>query len=231
MSSKATEAISKGFNISTKNFGLFVPILAPIIVHLIFLILAYMVFPYRYQFGFYPFIYEIVVPNPYLIWGGYFIASIIGFIAFCIIVDMTNDIINGQPMNMNKSMKVVTSRLGTLFIASIISAIFFLTFFLIPFALFIVIISIIEGTDAIESTKRSFDFVIKNIGEVIIFIIIVIAISLILGLGFSLIPVVGAYIGAIINWIFEVIFIVSAVHLYLSLRLAIPPPPPPPPPM
>lgn len=230
MPSKATEAISKGFDISTKNFGLFIPSLGPIVIHLIFLILAYVVFPYKYQFGFYPFIYEIVVPNPYLIWGGYFIASIIGFIAFCIIVDMANDIINGRRMDMNKSMKAVTGRLGTLLIASIISAIFFLLFFLIPFALFIVVIAIIEGTDAIESTKRSFDFVIKNIGEVIVFLIIVIAISLILGIGFSLIPVVGAYIGAIISWLVEVIFIVSAVHLYLSLRLAIPPPPPPPPP-
>ncbi|MEM3383035.1 MAG: hypothetical protein QXL52_01320 [Nitrososphaerales archaeon] len=229
MSSKATEAISKGFNVSTKNFGLFIPALGPIIVHLIFLILAYIVFPIRYQFGFYPFIYEIVVPNPYLIWGGYFIASIIGFIAFCIIVDMTNDIINGRPMNMNKSMKAVTGRLGTLFIASIISAIFFLIFFLIPFALFIVVIAVIEGKDAIESTKRSFDFVIKNLGEVIIFVIIVIVIALILGLGFSLIPVVGAYIGAIISWIFDVIFIVSAVYLYLSLGQPVPPPPPPPP--
>jgi MFS family permease len=230
MSSKATEAISKGIDTSTKNFGLFIPSLGPIIVHLIFLILAYVVFPYRYQYGFYPFIYEIVVPNPYLIWGGYFIASIIGFIAFCIIVDMTNDIINGLPMNMSKSMKVVTGRLGTLLVASIISAIFFLLFFLIPFALFIVVIAIIEGTSAIESTKRSFDFVIKNLGEVVIFVIIVIVVAIIVGIGFALIPVVGAYIGAIIHWIIEVIFIAAAVHLYLSLRQAIPPPPPPPPP-
>jgi len=230
MSSKSTDALSKGVSTSTKNLGLFVPILAAIVVHLIFLILAYVVFPYRYQFGFYPFIYEVVVPNPYLIWGGYFIASIIGFIALCMIVDMANDIINGRPMNMSKSMKVVTGRLGTLLVAAIISAIFFLLFFLIPFALFIVVIAIIEGTNAIESTKRSFDFVIKNLGEVIVFVILVIVISLIFGIGFALIPVVGAYIGAIISWILNVIFIVSAVYFYLSLRLAAPAPPPPPPP-
>jgi hypothetical protein len=116
-------------------------------------------------------------------------------------------------------------RLGTLIIAAIISAIFFITFVLIPVALFIITIAMIDGTDAIESTKRSFDFVIKNLGEVIVFIIIVIVVAIIFGIGFGLIPVVGAYIGAIIGWILNVVFTVAAVHFYLSLRL--PPPPPP----
>ncbi len=225
MSSKSTEALSKGVNTSTKNPGLFVPILAPLIVQLIFLILAYVVFPER--IGFPPFFY-IEIPNPYLIWGGYFIAAIIGFIASCMIVDMANDVINGRPMNMKKSMNAVTSRLGTLFIAAIISAIFFLTFVLIPVALFIITIAIIEKTDAIESTKRAFDFFVKNLGEVLVFVIIVIVVSLILGIGFAFIPVVGAYIGAIVSWILNVIFTVSAVYFYLSLRQPMPPPPPPP---
>ncbi|MGQ9719372.1 MAG: hypothetical protein ACUVWK_06025 [Nitrososphaerales archaeon] len=226
MPSKSTEALSKGVDTSTKNFGLFVPMLAPLIIHLIFLILAYVVFPTR--IGFYPYFY-VEVPNPWLIWGGYFIASIIWFIVGCMIVDMANDIINGRPMNMNKSMKVVTGRMGTLFVAAIISAIFFLLFFLIPVALFIITIAIIEGTDAIESTKRSFDFVVKNLGEVIVFVIIVIVVEIILGIGLAFIPVVGAYLGAIGSWILNVIFTVAAVYFYLSLRQPTPPPPPPPP--
>jgi len=227
MSSRSTEALSKGVNTSTKNPGLFMPILAPLIIQLIFLILAYVVFPTR--IGFYPYFY-IEVPNPYLIWGGYFIASIIGFIASCMIVDMANDVINGRPMDMKKSMNVVTGRLGTLFVAAIISAIFFLIFVLIPVALFIITIAIIEKTDAIESTKRAFDFFVKNLGEVLVFVIVVIVVSLILGIGFAFIPVVGAYIGAIVSWILNAIFTVAAVHFYLSLKQPLAPPPPPPPP-
>lgn len=227
MSSRSTEALSKGVNTSTKNPGLFMPILAPLIIQLIFLILAYVVFPQViYFFG----IPIAVIPNPYLIWGGYFIASIIGFIASCMIVDMANDVINKRPMNLKKSMNVVTGRLGTLFIAAIISAIFFLIFVLIPVALFIITIAIIEKTDAIESTKRAFDFFIKNLGEVLVFVIVVIVVSLILGVGFAFIPVVGAYIGAIVSWILNAIFTVAAVHFYLSLKQPLAPPPPPPPP-
>lgn len=211
LSSKSTEALSKGIDTSIKNPSLFIPSLAPIVVQLFFLLLAYVVFPW-------------------IVWIGYFIASIIGFIAFCMIVDMANDVINGRLMNLKKSMDLVIGRLGTLILAAIISAVCFITFILIPVALFIITIAIIEGTDAIESTKRSFDFVIKNLGEVIVFILIVILAAIILGIGFSFIPVVGAYIGAIASWFLNVVFTVMAVHFYLSLRQPLPPSPPPPPP-
>lgn len=227
--SKSTESISQGMNTSTKNPILFVPSLAPMVIQLLFLILAYVVFPVTY--GLYPIpglYWE--APNPWLVWGGYFIASIVGFIASCMIVDMANDVINGRPIDLKKSMNLVMGRLGTLILAAIISAVCFITFVLIPVALFIITIAIIEGTDAIQSTKKAFDFVVKNIGEVIVFIIIVIVVAIVLGVGFAFIPVVGAYIGAIASWIVNVVFTVASVHFYLHLRQALPPPPPPPPP-
>lgn len=101
---------------------------------------------------------------------------------------------------------------------------------MIPVALFIITIAIVEGTDAIESTKRSFDFVVKNLEELIIFVIIVIVVWIVLGVGFALIPVVGTYIGAVVSWILNVVFTVASVHFYLSLKQSLPPPPPPPPP-
>lgn len=225
MSSKSTEALSNGVNTSTKNPLLFVPSLAPIVIHLLFLFLAYVVFPYRYHY--FPYFTEVIVPNAFLIWGGYFIAAILGFIASCMIVDMANDSINGHPIDLNKSLNLVIGRLGSLILAAIISAVCFITFFLIPIALFIITIAIIEKTDAIESTKRSFDFVVKNLGEVIVFMIIVIIAWIVLNVGFTLIPFIGAYIGAVISWLLNVVLTVASVHFYLSLK---PPPPPPSPP-
>lgn len=212
--SKSTESISKSVEISTKNPLLFVPALAPLVIHLLFLILAYVVFP-----------------NPWLIWGGYFIASIVGFIASCMIVNMANDIINQRPANLNKSLNLVMSRLGDLIVAAIIAAICSITIILIPVALFLVAIAIIEGTDAVESTKEAFNFVIKNLGEVILFVIIVVVLSIVFSFVFVFIPVIGAYLGSIIQWLVNVIFTVAAVKFYLTLKQAPPPPPPPPPPL
>ena len=225
LSSKSTEALSNGINTSTKNPLLFVPSLAPIVIHLLFLFLAYVVFPIRYPF--FTYYSDVIVPNAILVWGGYFIAAILGFMASCMVVDMTNDSINGQPVDLNKSLNVVIGRLGSLILAAIISAVCFITFFLIPIAMFIVTIAIIEKIDAIESTKRSVDFVLKNLGEIIVFIIIVIVAWIILSVGFALIPFIGAYVGSVISWLLNVVLTVASVHFYLSLR---PPPPTPSPP-
>ena len=217
--------MSKGFDSSIKNPILFIPSLAPIVIQLLFLLLAYVVFPIRYNI----FVYSAVLP--WLIWGGYFIAALVGFVASCIVVDMINDKINGRQITLNKSFGVVMSRLGTLILAAVIAAVCFITFILIPVALFIITIAMVEGLGAIDSTKKAFDFVVKNLGEVIVFIVIVIVADLILSFGFGLIPFVGAYIGAIISWIAGVVFTVSSVHLYLALRTASPTVPPTPQPM
>jgi hypothetical protein len=221
LSSKSIEALTNGIDTSIKNLLLFVPSLAPIVIHLLFLVLAYVVFPYRYRY--FPYFTEEIVPNVFLIWGGYFIAALLGFIASCMVVDMANDSINGHPVDLKKSLNLVIGRLVSLILAAIISAVCFITFFLIPIALFIITIAIIEKTDAIESTKRSFDFVVKNLGEIIVFMIIVIVVWIVLGVAFALIPFIGAYIGAVISWILNVVLTVASVHFYLSLR---PPPPP-----
>jgi len=223
LSSKSIEALTSAVDISLKNMLMFVPSLAPIIVHLLFLILAYVVFPTRIG---YLFLETVTVPNPLLVWGGYFIAAILGFIASCMVVDMANDAANSQPVDLNKSLNVVMGRLGSLILAAIIAAICYITFILIPVALFILTIAIIEKMDAIESTRRAFDFVLKNLGEVVVFIIVVIVIWIVLGVGFGLIPVIGTYLGSIISWALNVVLTVAAVQFYLSLKPAPEPQPP-----
>lgn len=124
------------------------------------------------------------------------------------VVDMANDALIGGRVNMSKSLNIVLGRIGTLIVAAIIAAILAITIILLPIAIFIPIIAIIERLDAIESTKRAFSFVSRNLGEVIIFIIIVIVVSIIL----AFIPIIGR---ALI-WLANVIFTVAAVDLYLK---------------
>ena len=232
--SKSTESISRGIDASIKNPILFAPSLAPIVIHLLFLVLAYVIFPYKalgwdwLRGGF----YDIAVPNPWLVWGGMFIAFIVGFIAACVTVDMANDVLNSQPPNLNKSLNATTARLGTLIIAALIAAVCAITIILIPVAFFIITIAIVEKIDAVESTKRAFDFVIKNLGELIVFLILVIVSWVIFTFVFALIPVIGPYLGAVIQWMLIIVFTVAAVSFYLSLKqtTTTPPPPPPPPP-
>jgi len=145
-------------------------------------------------------------------------------------VDMANDAANQQIPNLGKSLNAVTSRFGVLLVAAIIAALCAITVILIPVALFIVTIAVVDQTGAGESTSKAFSFVLKNLGEVIVFFIIVIVIDIIFGFVFAVIPVIGWFLGAVFQWLSVVVFTVASVHFYRDLRRATPPPPPPPPP-
>lgn len=207
--SKSTEAISRGIDISIKYPILFVPYAVPIIIQWIFSTLAYL-FPLKY--------YYFTMPNPFISLFGSFVAAILGFTAACMLVHMANNVISNRPINLSESLNFVMGRLDTLIVVAIIAALCSLTVILIPIAMFIVVITIIENLNAIESTRKAFEFVIKNLGETVIFILIVIVASLIFSFGFSMIPFIGSYIGAIISWLLNAVFTVSAVYFYLSLR-------------
>ncbi|MEM2739473.1 MAG: hypothetical protein QXQ29_01550 [Candidatus Bathyarchaeia archaeon] len=138
---------------------------------------------------------------------------------------MANDAISSRPIDLRRSLNLVMSRIGVLIIVAIIAALCSITIILLPIGIFIVVIAITEELNAIESTKRAFDFVIKNLGDVIIFILIVIVVGAIFSYGFSIIPIIGPYIGSIISWFLNAVFTASAVYFYLSLR-PLPPPPP-----
>jgi len=208
--SKSIEAILRGLDVSVKNPVLFAPYAIPIIIQLIFNMLAYL-FPIRY--------YYFEAPNPFISLFGSLIAAILGFIAGCILVDMVNDAANNRPIDLGRSLDRVMSRIGTLIIAAIIAALCSITVILLPIAMLIVVIAIIEGLNAIESTKKAFDFVIKNLGDVVVFILVVIVVGAIFSYGFSLIPIIGSYIGPIISWLLNSVFTASAVYFYISLRL------------
>lgn len=220
--SKSTESISKGIDISMKNPILFVPYAVPVIVQLIFGVLAYTL-SVRYFYNIQYFDVGLYMGISLL---GSLIAAILGFIAGCMLVDMSNDAINGRSIDLRKSFNLVMGRIGTLIIAAIIAALCSITVILLPIAIFIIVIAILEEIDAIESTRKAFNFVANNLSEVIVFMIIVIVVGAIASFGLSFIPVAGPFIGAIVNWFLNAIFTVSAVYFYISLR---PPPPPPPP--
>ena len=205
LSSKSVDAITNGINTSTKNLSLFVPSLVLIVVQLLF------------QFS------ASLVPNIWLVWAGRFIVGLIGFMAYCMVVDMTNDYINGQPVDLNKSLNLVIGRLAELIVIAIIAVLCSLTILLIPLALFIRTIAIVEETDTEQTIAKSVDFVRYNLGEVLVFVIVVILVTVILTFGFSFIPFIGAYLGVILNGFVGVVFAAASVHLYLSLRS--PPPP------
>lgn len=204
MPSESVMAISNGVDTVTRNLLLFVPSIVLLVIELLF------------QFSI------SLVPNIWLVWPGRFIVGFIGFIIYCIVVDMTNDSINGNPVDLKKSLNVIVSRLPELILVAIVAVLCALTILLIPLAFFIRTITIIEKTDTNQTISKSVDFVRNNLGDVLVFVLITILVSFLFV--FSLIPFVGTYIGDLLNLVVNVVFTTASVHLYTSLKMTTPNP-------
>jgi hypothetical protein len=204
--SESVIAISKGVDTVTKNLLLFVPPFVLLVIQLLF------------QFS------VSMIPNIWLVWAGRFIVGFIGFMTYCIVVDLTNDSINGNPLDLNKSLNVIMSRLPELILVAIVAVLCALTILLIPLAYFIRTITIIEKTDTNQTISKSVDFVRYNLGDVLFFVIITFLVSVLFTLVFSLIPFVGAYVGDLLNMLVNVVFTAASVHLYTSLKIPTPNP-------
>ena len=206
MPSESVIAISKGVNTVTKNLLLFVPPIFLLVIELLFQLTVS------------------VVPNIWLVWVGRFIVGFIGFMTYCIVVDMTNDTINGKPLNLNKSLKVIMRRLPELILVAIVAVLCALTILLIPLAYFIRTITIIEKTDTNQTISKSVNFVRNNLGDVLVFVIITMLASFLFTFVFSLIPFFGTYVGDLLNLLVNVVFTAASVHLYTSLKMTTPNP-------
>ena len=205
--SESLESISNGVEVALKYPVLFVPQLFPIAIDLVFAILARRVFPTIVGVPGGP---VMRVPNLFLLFLGTLISSIVGFITGCMIVDMSHDAMFGRAPDLSKSYGEVMSRIGPLIVAAIVAAILSITIILIPVAMFVMVIAVVEKLGAADSVKKAFSFVVDNLGTVIVFVLIVIIVSAIL----AFIPLIGR----ILLWLTNVIFTASTVYLYLKLR-------------
>lgn len=194
--SESIKSISNGLDILVKNPVLLAPFAAPIVVQWVFS----------------------TTPNPLILMLGLFISAILGFIAACMLIDMANDVLNGRPAYLSKSLNVVINRIGTLIVVAIIAALLGATVILLPMAIFIVVVVIIEQVGVVESLKGAFSFVLSNAGKVVVFILLVIVIGTTVSYSFSIIPIIGPYTGAVANWLLNAFFTVSATCLYTSLK-------------
>ena len=200
MPSQSVIAITKSVDTVTKNLLLFVPPAPFLVIQLLF------------QFS------VSMIPNIWLVFAGRFIISFIGFMAYCIVVDMTNDTINGNPLDLNKSLNVIMRRLPELILIAIVAVLCALTILLIPLAFFIRTIAIVEKTNTNQTISKSLDFVRSNLGDVIVFMLITILVAALFTIVFYLIPFVGAYVGDFLNMLVSVVFAAASVHLYTSLK-------------
>ena len=117
---------------------------------------------------------------------------------------MSRDACLDKPLSIGESVGYVLSRLGTLILASIIGVIFTVTIILIPVAILMFVIIVVDETGIGNSISRSFNVLGKKLGDVLILILVGIVGNVIL----NFIPIIGGLLSTILNVVVGIAFMV-----------------------
>ena len=132
------------------------------------------------------------------------IGAIVSYILFFASIDMSRDACLDKPLSIGESVGYVLSRLGTLILASIIGVIFTVTIILIPVAILMFVIIVVDETGIGNSISRSFNVLGKKLGDVLILILVGIVGNVIL----NFIPIIGGLLSTILNVVVGIAFMV-----------------------
>jgi len=139
--------------------------------------------------------------------GGIVVLSLIGaivsYILFLASIDMSRDAYLDRPLDIGESVRYVVSRLGTFIVASIIAVVFTVTIVLIPVAILMFVILVVDETGIGSSISRAFSVLGRRLGDVLIVILIAIVGGIIL----NYIPIIGGLLSACLNVVIGIAFI------------------------
>lgn len=109
------------------------------------------------------------------------IGSIISYILNFASIDMSRDAYLDNPLSLGGSVSYVMRRIGTFIVASIVGAIMSITIILIPAVILMFVIMVIDETGIGDALSKSFGVLSKDLGDVIIILIVAIIGSIVLG--------------------------------------------------
>jgi hypothetical protein len=204
----AMEHLSFAFNLASRKPVVFLPAILGGVISMVISGVASLAMG-AYPWGFAPgFGYLTPRLASFIILAGLasIAGAIISYILFFASLDMSRDAYLDRPLDLGKSVGYVLRRLGTIVVASIVGAILMVTIILIPVALLMFVILVFDETGVGDSISKAFGVLRRELGDVIILLVIAIVGSFILGL----IPTIGSLLSSAFN----VIISIALIDLY-----------------
>lgn len=143
--------------------------------------------------------------SPILFFAGIIslVGSIINYLLNFASIDMSRDAYMGEPLDLMDSVNYVVSRIGTFFVASILGAVMAITIILIPAVVFMFVIIVMDETSIGVAVSRSFSVLSRDLGDIILILIIAIVGSAVLGF----VPLISGLLNACYNVVIGLAFI------------------------
>jgi len=208
------QALTKALNIISAKPGVLIPaLIGASVPFLIGLVTSVVAFGGFVGAGFFSYIFTPVVFGTVILLA---LAGIIGlfvsFLMFFASIDMSRDAYLGQPLSVSGSVGYVIGRLGIFIVAAIVGAILSVTIILIPIAIFMFVIMVVDETGISDAISKSFQVAGDRLGDVIILFVVAIVGGAIL----NLVPVISPLLLA--GW--YVLLGLALMHLYYNYKKA-----------
>lgn len=155
-----------------------------------------------------PFTYPALTPLFVLIGLVSLISSIISYILNFASIDMSRDAYLDQPLDLMASVNYVFKRFFTFIIASIVGGLMSITIILIPVVILMFVILVIDETGIGDAVSKAFSVVTKDLGDVIIVLVVSIVGSIVL----SWVPFISGLLEACLDVIISLAFIDIYFH-------------------
>jgi hypothetical protein len=136
-----------------------------------------------------------------------FLVSIVGAVVSFILnfaaIDMARDAYTNEPMDLGRSFSYAAGRIGTFIVASIIAGILSITIILIPVAILMMVIIVVDETGIVDALSQAFGVLGRDLGDVIVILIVAIIGYAVLGW----VPLIGGLLTSAFGVVLDLAFI------------------------
>ena len=131
------------------------------------------------------------------------VGAVVRFILNFAAIDMARDAYTNDQLDLGRSFSYASGRIVTFFLASIVAGILSITIILIPIALLMMVIIVVDETGIVDALSQAFSVLGRDLGDIIVILIVAIIGYLVLGL----VPLIGGLLTSGFSLVLDLAFI------------------------
>ena len=131
------------------------------------------------------------------------IGAVVSFILNFATIDMARDAYTDEPLDLGRSFSYAAGRIVTFFVASIVAGILSITIILIPVAILMMVIIVMDETGIVDALGQSFGVLGRDLGDIIVILVVAIIGYAILGW----VPLIGGLLTSCFSVVLDLAFI------------------------
>jgi hypothetical protein len=131
------------------------------------------------------------------------VGAVVSFILNFAAIDMARDAYTNETLDMGRSFSYAAGRFLTFFLASIVAGILSITIILIPIAMLMMVIIVVEETGIVDALSLAFGVLGRDLGDIVVILLVAIISYAVLGW----VPLIGGLLTSGFSIVLDLAFI------------------------